>query len=294
MKYYMKYAINAVLVMAMISAVQSQLTGGDKDVCGDMLPTDGMRKDPTKVYDWLQKDVGYQRVDKILQDHPFVRDIENGKMKKEDMVYFVVNQAYIMEDMIRMLGGALNVFGDMYPSDARDVFGMRLQGHRDALDAFSKLSSKFDIVDATDLLKHDPNPFAMMIPWAFSSSVQHARHPSVMMGSLETYSRTCNQIMQRIRDALKNRPEYKSWGLNADDLKFFDILMNMDQDDTMKQRLGAVMMQGLDQGITLCEIRRHMIFMYTAHLAFWDATGNMQPRNPIFQPNHSGEPHHGF
>merc|ERR1711920_219326 len=231
--------------------------GNDSDLCGDPLVT---VNNANGVIDYLRKQPDNQRVKDILEQHPFIKDAENGKLDRERMVRWVVNTAYHLEREVRNAAGALDRHGTPYPTPERRQFLERaLEMHR-------------------ELLRREPSPDALIWSSHCAEIVQHADDITEIVAPFMVQLDTRMNIAKRMREALK-RPEYKSWNINEDALKFFDSFEVVDRDE-MEKYVNIIMRRGVERDITQCQLRRRMLQVNNGIVRFWDAANEKAPRGP--------------
>merc|ERR1712190_16647 len=250
--------------------------GNDNDLCGDPLAT---VNEANGVIDYLRKQPDNQRVKDILEQHPFIKDAENGKLDRERMVRWVVNTAYHLEREVRNVAGALDRHGTPYPTPERRQFLERaLEMHRELLRRLEPLGKAFGIGSTEELLRREPSPDALIWSSHCAEIVQHADDITEIVAPFMVQLDTRMNIAKRMREALK-RPEYKSWNINEDALKFFDSFEVVDRDE-MEKYVNIIMRRGIERDITQCQLRRRLFQVNNGIVRFWDAANEKAPRGP--------------
>jgi len=247
--------------------------GADTDVCGDPMPSADMRQNPMKVIEWASQQPFFQQVNKDIDQHPFVRDLEAGKLSKDVMQRYVINTVYHQERFNRCLYGAINRHGLAWPvMETRDVLEMLTLNQRFALEDLQRLAAKFDIAGIEELLRNDPDHGALQLVNAQCEAVMHADDANEVILPIVAILDHERQIGQRMRNGLKNAA-YKAWNLDEGDLKYFDRLNEID-DAKLKEQLQNVIRRGLDRRLTLCQVRRRANAVQSGRRAFFDHVMN--------------------
>jgi len=265
-----RFVLSALLVLGTVAIALSGYTDDrGNDVCGDPLPSADMRQNPIKVVDWARQQPFFQEVNKDIDQHPFVRDLEAGKLSRDVMQRFVINAAYGQERLLRCLMGAINRHGQAWPvMEQRDVLEMVTMNQRRALEDLERLGAKFDIAGIEELLRHDPDNGALAVINAQCEAVMHADDVNEVVLPIIAALDHMRQIGQRLRDGLKNAA-YKAWNLGDDDLQFFARLDDID-DAKLNRMLERVIGRGLDRRLTLCQVRRRTNAVQFGRRAFFD------------------------
>jgi len=256
---------------------------GDQDACGDRLPNDADRADPMRVIDYLRNSEVNQRAQNGIENHPMLQDLEAGKLQRNVMQRFVINAVYHLEECLRALHGARDLWGAAFPQhEARQIVEMAIDVHRNALNDAEGLARRFDINRVEDLMVHDPDYLALFMVNHMHDTVHHAQDVSELLAPVILRLQLQSRVMQRMKDALANNAAYKAWGVTADDLRFFDDLII--QDDVLKQIIELarpVIQRSIDRRVTLCQIRRRNEALAVGQLAFFDATNTPGSKQPI-------------
>merc|ERR1712238_480547 len=91
---------------------------GLEDVCGDPAVTDKMIHDPKMVLDMLRNLDSNKHAQQRIEDNDFIKDVESGKMTKDMMKQWIIQQAYSMESLARSFAGAYNFFGTTFEQES--------------------------------------------------------------------------------------------------------------------------------------------------------------------------------
>merc|ERR1719232_590452 len=244
---------------------------GKTDVCGDPLPTDDMQANPLGVIDWLRNQAMFQQVNNVLDQHPFVKDAEDGKLSQEAMQRFIVNTAYANGRELRSMHAAIDAFGYGYPvPEEMNVLQFQVvalqQGHENLM----RLAAKFGIDDTAALLRNEPDHHALQGVNAKCEAVAHAMDVSEVIAPDIAIMDNDNGLLQRIRNALAKNPAYKAWNLSEEDLRYFDEYVNIDM-KRLDEMVAPVIRSSIQRQATLCELRRRTDAINIGRLAFFDA-----------------------
>merc|ERR1712238_413038 len=220
---------------------------GLEDVCGDPAVTDKMIHDPKMVLDMLRNLDSNKHAQQRIEDNDFIKDVESGKMTKDMMKQWIIQQAYSMESLTRSFAGAYNRFGTTFPEvSSREHFRICMDSTSYALEHLSSLGRKFDIADTKDLLKYDPNPVMLYYANAISDGVMHCEHNSEIVAAIVVSMEAWGNVMERMKKALSTVSAYKAWGLTDDDLQAFDVWKTDEQMARYFKSAETVLSEGLD------------------------------------------------
>merc|ERR1712190_443352 len=274
-------------VLSVTAIVFGSVTAADSDVCGDPLPTDAMRQDPQQVLDWLRQRPLNQRIMKSINEHPFLRDAEAGKLEKNVMQRYVINTAYLMERCVRALHTAQARFGQLWPKEAREgreLLTRLIDFHEDAMDDLAVLGAKFDVDSARNLLVHDPDYIALVGVNGIVEAVHFGQDLAEVVAPIAAVAPQMIEMHMRLRKALYN-PAYKAWGIGERELKFFDYVKAFNDENVFKMT-NAVLRRAIDRDITLCQLRRRTEMDNIGRRAFLDGTAGIN--NPQVPAARSG------
>merc|ERR1712160_138708 len=220
--------MNRFYTLLLVAFVTASVVKGATDVCGDPVPSSAMREDPGKTIEYLRSlDSNKVSMEKIMNNE-FIQMMESGKLDKDMMREWIIQTAYGLETDARSFASAYNLYGSAWPVvENREFYTMYMNVTRDGLYHLSMLAKKFGIADITDLVKNDPNPFAMIWSHALSESVMHAEHHAEIVASMVVTGPMYDRMLQRMKKVLQTNVAYKQWNLNDDDLKYFEIYKMM-------------------------------------------------------------------
>merc|ERR1711957_940392 len=268
--------MNRFYTLLLVAFVTASGVKGATDVCGDPVPSSAMREDPGKMIDYLRSlDSNKVSMEKIMNNE-FIQMMESGELDKDMMRDWIIQTAYGLETDARSFASAYNHYGSSWPVvENREFYTMCMDVTRDGLYSLNMLAKKFGIADITNLVKNDPNPFAMIWSHALSESVMHAEHHAEIVASMVVTGPMYDRMLQRMKKVLQTNVAYKQWNLNDDDLKYFEIYKTMSGDDSdVKQVTDKVMRQAMDRGMTICQMRRRLNDFDVGRVMFWEACSN--------------------
>merc|ERR1712242_55487 len=243
----------------------------DRDVCGDPVITDDMRNDPTKIIEYLRNQPENQRVEKFLDNHPFLLALENGKVEKDQMQRAVANFAYDAERTLRNLGNAVNHFGNAWPVyENRMLVDQALEMSYESLKRLEPLGRAFDIDDISRLVPIEPDPDALILSSTYAEIAERAEHVSEFAAPMAIRLDQDRRLAQRMKRALQN-PAYKSWNLSEDALRWFDVNVDLIDDKEFMRVLAPILRHAADRRVTLCTLRRRLNQVNDGYKHFFDA-----------------------
>merc|ERR1712242_216856 len=247
-------------VLATVLFVGSSIASdeADRDVCGDPVITEDMRNDPIKIVEYLRNQPGNQRVENLLDNHPFLLDLEKGKIERDQMQRAVANFAYNAEMELRNAGNVLNQFGNAWPVYESRMFADKfLEMSYESLKRLEPLGRAFDIDDISQLVAIEPDPDALIVASTYAEIAARAGHVSELAVPMAVRQDQDRRLTQRMKRALQN-PAYKSWNLSEEALSWFDV-GDVDFDDKEFMRvLAPIVRHAADRGVTLCALRRRL------------------------------------
>jgi len=280
----MKLFYAALLLTCYCAASASALYGMEAtDVCGDPQTSSKMIDDPKLVLDMLRNLDSNKRAAQRIEDNAFIKDVESGKMTKDMMKQWIIQQAYSLESLMRSFAGAYNFFGTPFPNvSSREHFMTCMNSTRYALDHLSSLGKKFDIADIHDLLKYDPNPVMLYYANAISEGVMHCEHHSEIVAATTVSVDAWWKVMQRMKKSLSTVSAYKAWGITKDDLKAFDVWKDTDEMTRFFESAETVVGEGIARKVTICQLRRMLNNLNVGNVMFWEGL-----TMPMPEPTHT-------
>merc|ERR1712238_323662 len=269
----MKLFYAALLLTCYCAASASALHGMEAtDICGDPQTTSKMVDDPKMVLDMLRNLDSNKRAYQRIEDNAFLKDVESGKMTKDMMKQWIIQQAYSLESLMRSFAGAYNFFGTTFPNvSSREHFRICMDSTRYALEHLPSLGRKFDIADTKDLLKYDPNPVMLYYAGAISDGVMHCEHNSEIVAAMAVSVDAWWKVMQRMKKSLSTVSAYKAWGLTDDDLQAFDVWKNTEEMTRYFKSAESIIGEGLDRKVTICQLRRMLNNLNVGNMMWWEA-----------------------
>jgi len=195
--------------------------------------------------------------EKILR-HPYLADLEEKKIGREKLRYFVGEQHRIITSDLRSVGLLLSRHG-LPPG--REFFWMVLQGEVEALKGLDRFASALGIT-GRELEAYEPLPEAQAykayMAWlsVFGSAAEVA---GAFLANFPAWGANCG----RMRKALM-----EGYALRGEDLYFLELFSTPVAEFEEKARL--VIDDGLSRGVTTSAIKEASRMLQGYELMFWD------------------------
>ncbi len=195
--------------------------------------------------------------EKILR-HRYLADLEEKKIGREKLRYFVGEQHRIITSDLRSVGLLLSRHG-LPPG--REFFWMVLQGEFEALKGLDQFASALGIT-GRDLEAYEPLPEAQAykayMAWLslFGSAAEVA---GAFLANFPAWGANCG----RMRKVLMEGYEFR-----GEDLYFLELFSTPMADFEEKARL--VIDDGLSRGVTTSTIKEASRMLQGYELMFWD------------------------
>jgi hypothetical protein len=195
--------------------------------------------------------------EKILR-HPYLADLEEKKIGREKLRYFVGEQHRIITSDLRSVGLLLSRHG-LPPG--REFFWMVLQGEVEALKGLDRFASALGIT-GRELEAYEPLPEAQAykayMAWlsVFGSAAEVA---GAFLANFPAWGANCG----RMRKALM-----EGYALRGEDLYFLELFSTPVAEFEEKARL--VIDDGISRGVTTSAIKEASRMLQGYELMFWD------------------------
>lgn len=196
--------------------------------------------------------------EKILR-HPYLADLEEKKIGREKLRYFVGEQHRIITSDLRSVGLLLSRHGI---PPGREFFWMVLQGEVEALKGLDRFASALGIT-GRELEEYEPLPEAQAykayMAWLslFGSAAEVA---GAFLANFPAWGANCGKM----RKALMERYEF-----TGEDLCFLELFSTPVGDFEEKARL--VIDEGLSRGVPTMAIKEASRMLQGYELMFWDS-----------------------
>lgn len=190
--------------------------------------------------------------------HRYLAAIENGRVSREALAVFAVQQNYIIASDLRSIAQSIARHGDL-PS--RAYLLNVLQGENSALEELGKFAQALGITAET-MRASDPIPAAFAYS-AFLAWLTMYGSDAELAGALSLNFAAWGSNCGRMSAALKTM-----YGLNPEAVSFFDLFANLPPagDAALK-----VIEGGLDRGVSAQAITRAARMLQGYELMYWDA-----------------------
>jgi pyrroloquinoline quinone (PQQ) biosynthesis protein C len=189
--------------------------------------------------------------------HRYVAAVENGKLSRESLAMFAIQQYHIIASDLRSIALLLARHGNL-PS--RPYLLNVLQGENNAFEAVTTFAQALGISNEA-LAGSEPVPSAFAYS-TFLAWLAMYGSDAEMAGALSLNFAAWGTNCATMSAALKSR-----YGLGADAVAFFDLFANfpVDSDTTV-----AVIQRGLDRGVPAAAIARAARMLQGYELMYWD------------------------
>jgi len=194
---------------------------------------------------------------KICQ-HPFLRALEDGRVPKEKLKFFVGEQQHIIRSDLCSVALLLSRYG---LSPSRDFFWMVLQGEKAALDAIPILAKALGVAEE-ELARYEPkagaHAYTAYMAW-MALYASDAEVATAYLVNFEAWGDNCGRMEKALLD---------KYGLTRPDLLFFS-LFSLPPEDFETKAL-AVIESGLARGVEARLLRRSARLLQDYELMYWD------------------------
>ena len=199
-----------------------------------------------------------QPVNEKLLRHPYVQDLEQGKIGREDLHIFGGEQYAIISSDLRSAAHLVNRFG---ASPSRDFFLGILQGEKAAWDGLLVFGSALGLTE-TDLRAHEPlagaHAYTCYMAW-LALYASDAEIAAAYLINFPAWGQNCGRLSR----ILKER-----FGLREKEVAFFDLFASPPA--TFEADALNIVQQGLDRGTEPRLIQRAARLLQAYELMYWD------------------------
>ena len=190
--------------------------------------------------------------------HRYLAAIEDGRVSRESLAAFAIQQNYIIASDLRSIAQSLARHGDL---PGRVYLLNVLQGENSALEELSKFAQALGMtIDKMRASEPIPAAFAYstFLAWLamYGSDAELAAALSL---NLAAWGLNC----RRMSSALKGR-----YGLNPEAVSFFELFANLPPADDAAIK---VIEGGLSRGVSAPAITRAARMLQSYELMYWDA-----------------------
>jgi thiaminase len=199
------------------------------------------------------------KVEGEIRDHPYVKTVEEGRVKAERLRVFVGEQLHIIGSDLRGMAHLVSRYGQ---DPERQFFVGSLEGEVTALEALYHLAEALEI-EPDELMEYEPSPGAQAYP-AYMAWLAHYGDAAQVAAAFAVNFPVWGEVCGRLSSALRS-----GYGLQEGDVAFFDLFASPPQ-DFMPGALELVQ-RGLDRGVDPRSIRRAARLLQAYELMFWDA-----------------------
>jgi thiaminase len=198
-------------------------------------------------------------------DHAFLRALEAGRIEREHLRHFAVQQSHIIDSDLRSVA---MMVARATTEHSRAFFLELLDGERAARQALGAFRAAVERGADTPIVDEPvPGAFAYCayVAW-LAVYASEAEFAGALLINLPVWGANCG----RIADALR-----RQYRLSDADVAFFTLFATAPAG--FEDRAAAVIAEGLESGVTQAMIRRAASLLQGYELLFWDtmATASM-------------------
>lgn len=199
-----------------------------------------------------------QPVNEQLLRHPYVQDLEEGKIGREKLGVFAGEQYTIIGSDLKSAAELVSRFGS---SPSRDFFLGILQGERAAWDALLTFAHALGLSEA-QLREHEPLPgshaYTCYMAW-LALYASDAEIAAAYLVNFPAWGQNCGRLSRILQER---------FGLSDKEIAFFDLFATPPA--TFEASALSVIQQGLDRGTEPRVVRRAARLLQAYELMYWD------------------------
>jgi thiaminase len=208
----------------------------------------------------LLNDIGkeLQPVTEQLLRHPYVRDLEEGKIGREKLFLFAGEQYGIIASDLKSVAYLVSRFGS---APSRDFFLGILQGERAAWDALLTFAHALALSE-TQLREHEPLPgahaYTCYMAW-LALYASDAEIAAAYLVNFPAWGQNCGRLSRILTER---------FGLSEKEVAFFELFASSPA--TFEANALSIIQQGLDRGTEPRLIQRAARLLQAYELMYWD------------------------
>jgi pyrroloquinoline quinone (PQQ) biosynthesis protein C len=199
-----------------------------------------------------------QPVNEQLLRHPYVQDLEEGKIRREKLGLFAGEQYTIIGSDLKSAAHLVSRFGS---SPSRDFFLGILQGERAAWDALLTFAHALGLSEA-QLREHEPLPgshaYTCYMAW-LALYASDAEIAAAYLVNFPAWGQNCGRLSRILQER---------FGLGDKEVVFFDLFASPPA--TFEASALSVIQQGLDRGTEPRLVQRAARLLQAYELMYWD------------------------
>jgi pyrroloquinoline quinone (PQQ) biosynthesis protein C len=197
-------------------------------------------------------------VNEQLLRHPYVQDLEEGKIGREKLGLFAGEQYTIIGSDLKSAAHLVSRFGS---SPSRDFFLGILQGERAAWDALLTFAHAFGLSEP-QLREHEPLPgahaYTCYMAW-LALYASDAEIAAAYLVNFPAWGQNCGRLSRILQER---------FGLSDKEVAFFDLFATPPA--TFEASALSVIQQGLDRGTEPRMVQRAARLLQAYELMYWD------------------------
>jgi pyrroloquinoline quinone (PQQ) biosynthesis protein C len=199
-----------------------------------------------------------QPLNERILNHPYLRALQAGRIGRERLRLFAMQQSYIIESDLRSVALMVARAGS---ERSRAFFLELLEGERAALRALESFSSAVG-TSPTPAAGDEPLPgafaYCAFVAW-LSLYASEAEFAGALLINLPVWGANCGRVAEALRS---------TYGLSDSDVAFFSLFATAPPG--FEERAGVVVAEGVTHGVAPAKIRRAATLLQWYELLFWD------------------------
>ncbi len=199
-----------------------------------------------------------QPVTEQLLRHPYVRDLEEGKIGRKNLGLFAGEQYNTIASDLKSVAYLVSRFGS---APSRDFFLGILQGERAAWDALLAFAQALGLSE-TQLREHEPLPgahaYTCYMAW-LALYASDAEIAAAYLVNFPAWGQNCGRLSRILTER---------FGLSEKEVAFFELFASPPA--TFEANALSIIQQGLDGGTEPRLIKRAARLLQAYELMYWD------------------------
>lgn len=207
-----------------------------------------------------------RQVEEEIRDHPYLAELEAGRIRREDLRLFAGEQYHIIQSDLRSVEHLTTRFG---ATPSEPFFQAVLGGETAALEALRAFARAVGMDEAL-LQLYDPAPGCQAYPAFMAWLALNGSDAEVAAGFLVNFAAwgaNCGRMSRALRSV---------YGLKADDTRFFDLFANPPAE--FETQALAVVDGGLGRGADPRLVKRAARLLQGYEKLYWDTLHTLSQR----------------
>lgn len=207
-----------------------------------------------------------ESVERQIREHPYLADLEAGRIRREDLRLFAGEQYHIIRSDLRSVALLVNRFG---AAPSGPFFQAVLGGEAAALDALRSFACAVGL-DEPLLQAYEPTPGALAYPAFMAWLALYGSDAEVAVGFLvnfQAWGANCGRMSRALR---------VQYGFSETDTAFFDLFASPPAE--FEGSALSVVEAGLARGADPVLIKRAARLLQGYEKLYWDTLNAMSRR----------------